>query len=177
MLTLSRLCKAYAFSQEWRVQPGPHARSLSSMAHQSAYSATHWCVQSADVCHHDTGQGWLNGNRAQWPNTHTQPFLRTWCWRCHTVGYVSAWWWGCLVHVLNLHGVAEMPFPGLSLCVTDCSQQPRHAGATSVTQGLGGLGNAITWWPDLGKRSSDWDHFPSVALWRPPLPAGMTSSL
>lgn len=73
--------------------------------------------------------------------------------------------------------MAEMPFPVLSLCVTDRSQQPRHAGAISVTQDLGGLGNAITEWPDLGKLSSDWVHFPSVALWRPQLPAGMTSSL
>ena len=116
VLTLSRLCRAYALSQEWKIQAGAHARSLSSMAHPSTCSPMHWSVQSADVCHHCTGRGWLNGNRAQWPNTHTQPFLRTSRRGCQAIGCVSAWSRDCLpgTSVLEPHGVAATPLPAPS---------------------------------------------------------------
>ena len=116
VLTLSRLCRAYALSQGWKMQAGAHARSLSSMAHPSAYSAMHGSVQSADVCHHRTGWGWLNGNRARWPNTHTQPFPRTSRRGRQAIGCVSAWSRDRLpgTSVLEPHGVAATPLPAPS---------------------------------------------------------------
>lgn len=172
MLTLSQLCRAYAFSQEWRMQAGAHAKSLSSMAHQSAYSAMHRCIQSADVCHHDAGWGWLNSNRAQWPNAHTQPFLRTSRHSCHAVGCVSLILRLPGTSVLKLHGVAETPLPVPSSVSRDLNELPGNMGAVPFCSVLFWIiSNATAWQTVWEKLFSDWVLCPGVAFQEPMLPA------
>lgn len=51
------------------MQAPAHAKSLLSMAHQSAWSLTRRSFQSADVCHRSASQGWLNYKGAKGPDT------------------------------------------------------------------------------------------------------------